>query len=151
MPKRPPTHRPHAAAPRPAAPRLSASARGYGRPWQALRLSHLALHPICQHCSDRGVITEATEVDHVTPHGGDRSLLMDRGNLMSLCKPCHSRKTVAEDGGLGHAPVARGEAIGAAPRTSQASGDHAAGVRHGDAAGDYGDPGAGRKVGPLSP
>lgn len=41
----------------------------------------------------------ATEVDHVTAieAGGSN----DTENLRSLCKPCHSRKTVATDGGLG--------------------------------------------------
>lgn len=127
MPSRPPTHRPLGANVRPAAPpRASASARGYGRPWQALRLSHLALHPLCRTCSDAGRIVEATEVDHAIPHGGDRRLLMDRSNLVSLCKPCHSRKTVAEDGGLGNAPVARCEAIGAAPAEPELGGDRPA-------------------------
>jgi 5-methylcytosine-specific restriction protein A len=52
-------------------------------------------------CSAAGVTTEASEVDHTTPHRGDHALLMDPDNLTSMCKACHSRKTVAEDGGFG--------------------------------------------------
>lgn len=101
MPARPPTHRPSKVPHTPPAPRHSASKRGYGRDWQALRLSHLAQHPLCVPCLDRNVTREATEVDHTTPHKGDRTLLMDPNNLTSMCKACHSRKTVAEDGGFG--------------------------------------------------
>lgn len=100
MPQRPKVHRP-ARPDQSVAPRLSAHARGYGRDWQALRLSHLAQHPLCVPCSAAGLTTEATEVDHATPHRGDRDLLMDPGNLTSMCKPCHSKKTVREDGGFG--------------------------------------------------
>ncbi len=85
------------------APRLSASKRGYGRDWQALRLTHLAEHPLCVTCLPLGEIVEATEVDHITPHEGDQKKLFDKRNLQSLCKPCHSRKTVTTDGGLGRA------------------------------------------------
>jgi 5-methylcytosine-specific restriction enzyme A len=35
----------------------------------------------------------ANEVDHVVPHRGDRVLLLDRGNLQSMCRPHHSAKT----------------------------------------------------------
>lgn len=100
MPSRPPTHRPAGLQPGVSARRPSASARGYGRAWQALRLSHLSRHPLCGPCADRGLVVEAAEVDHVTPHRGDRRLLMDPANLMGMCKPCHSRKTATRDGGL---------------------------------------------------
>lgn len=82
-------------------PRQSAHRRGYDRAWQHLRLSHLAKHPLCVACATQGLTVEATEVDHVTPHCGDRHLLYDPKNLQSLCKPCHSAKTVREDGGFG--------------------------------------------------
>ena len=101
MPLRPPVHRPAGLTPTVRAPRLSPSKRGYGRDWAALRLSHLARHPLCVHCLPAGLTVEATEVDHITPHAGDRKKLFDPKNLQSLCKPCHSRKTVTTDGGLG--------------------------------------------------
>lgn len=103
MPTRPPTHRPaRTTAVRLPDMRESACKRGYDRHWQRLRLSHLAQHPLCVACAERGVVMQASEVDHITPHCGDRELLMDRDNLQSMCKPCHSRKTVKQDGGLGH-------------------------------------------------
>ncbi|MCR8827199.1 HNH endonuclease [Photobacterium sp. TY 1-4] len=38
----------------------------------------------------------ATDVDHITPHKGDRRLFFDQSNWQSLCKSCHSRKTARE-------------------------------------------------------
>ena len=73
--------------------RQSAAKRGYDRRWQKVRKIKLITDPLCEHC---GAV--ATEVDHITPlkRGGDNSM----DNLQSLCKPCHSRKTIAEDGGF---------------------------------------------------
>lgn len=105
MPSKPPTHRPAGLSHVVRAPRLSPSKRGYGRAWEALRAAHLAKHPLCVHCLPLDLTVEATEVDHITPHGGDRRKLFDRKNLQSLCKPCHSRKTVTIDGGLGRGRV----------------------------------------------
>lgn len=83
--------------------RLSACKRGYGRDWQALRLSHLADNPLCVACEAKGITTEATEVDHITPHKGDHELRMDPTNLQALCSSCHGRKTATQDGGFGRA------------------------------------------------
>jgi 5-methylcytosine-specific restriction protein A len=50
----------------------------------------------------KGYVTAATEVDHIQAHRGDARLMWDfENNVQSLCKPCHSKKTVKEDGGLG--------------------------------------------------
>jgi 5-methylcytosine-specific restriction endonuclease McrA len=38
----------------------------------------------------------AAEVDHIRAHNGDLRLFWDRSNWQGLCKPCHSRKTLAE-------------------------------------------------------
>lgn len=43
-----------------------------------------------------GWLIPATEVDHID---GDNTN-DDPSNLQSLCKPCHSRKTVEEQGAL---------------------------------------------------
>jgi 5-methylcytosine-specific restriction protein A len=85
------------------ADRPSPSRRGYGRNWQRVRLAVLSEEPLCRDCKAAGRIVEATEVDHVD---GDVSNL-DRANLVPKCKPCHSRKTVAQDGGLGHSKRGR--------------------------------------------
>jgi 5-methylcytosine-specific restriction protein A len=73
------------------------SRRGYGRNWRRCRLMKLAADPLCQDCKEEGIVTEATEVDHVD---GDTTNLSDE-NLRSLCKSHHSRKTCRQDGGLG--------------------------------------------------
>lgn len=44
----------------------------------------------------------ASVVDHVIPHRGDKALFWDSDNWQPLCKPCHDRKTAAQDGGFGH-------------------------------------------------
>ena len=74
--------------------RGTAAQRGYDRRWQRLRLLHLRAHPLCAECLRSGLVTQANEVDHILPKrlGGDDS----DTNLQSLCKPCHSRKTMRE-------------------------------------------------------
>ena len=76
--------------------------RGYDYRWRKLRNRFIAQHPHCAECLKRGVITMATDVDHIIPHRGDARLLYDENNLQSLCKSCHSRKTATEDGGFGN-------------------------------------------------
>ena len=99
MPKRPPVLNTNSMAKAQRGPRERTAARGYGGNWQRVRLWHLAHHPLCEDCNERGLTVGATEVDHVERlcDSGDHS----EGNLRSLCKSCHSRKTVREDGGLG--------------------------------------------------
>ena len=58
--------------------------------WKNLRARFLALHPTCTLCKQRGIITPATVVDHVTPHRGDEVLMWDESNLQGLCSTCHS-------------------------------------------------------------
>ena len=75
----------------------SASARGYGSKWQRVSKEYLARHPLCVKCLEAGRVTQATVVDHVKPHRGDKRLFWDESNWQPLCKPCHDRKTGAED------------------------------------------------------
>lgn len=102
MPRKPPTF---VMRPRPAPPpdgRPSAARRGYGATWRKLRLLILAEEPLCRRCAAEGRTTAAEHVDHDVPL--ERGGTNDRANLVPLCHPCHSRKTVEEDGGLGHSP-----------------------------------------------
>jgi len=73
--------------------RKSAAQRGYGSRWQRARALWLAKHPLCEACKRRGVVTEATVVDHIVPHRGDPQLFWDQSNWASLCKACHDAKT----------------------------------------------------------
>ncbi|WP_084638924.1 HNH endonuclease signature motif containing protein [Haliea salexigens] len=104
MPTSPRTHSPrYATAPRHKGPaRASSAVRGYGAKWRQARAGYLAKHPICLHCERRGMVTTATDVDHIIPHKGDMRLFWDSSNWQPLCKRCHSTKTAAEDGGFGN-------------------------------------------------
>jgi 5-methylcytosine-specific restriction protein A len=87
--------------------RGTASARGYGRKWQAARAQFLAAHPLCQceECDEGRVrLRVAQVVDHKIPHKGDPKLMWDRKNWQSMAKECHDRKTAREDGGFGRLP-----------------------------------------------
>lgn len=61
-----------------------------------LRNQHITEHPFCVECEKEGHTRLAEVVDHITPHRGNRALMYDPGNLQSLCKLHHDRKTQAE-------------------------------------------------------
>lgn len=64
--------------------------------WQKLRKRVLSEHPLCAECERQGRIAPATVTDHIIPHKGNLELFWDEGNLQSLCKSCHDRKTAKE-------------------------------------------------------
>jgi 5-methylcytosine-specific restriction protein A len=82
--------------------RGSAHQRGYTKQWSKASKQFLRDNPLCVHCKDEGLIRAATEVDHIIAHKGDQLLFWLPDNLQALCKPCHSRKTIKEDGGFGN-------------------------------------------------
>ena len=82
----------------------------YDGKWQRARGAHLAAHPLCVDCMARGLVVEATVVDHDVPHGGDRERFWDRSNWRSRCKTCHDTKTATQDGGFGNPRASRGGA-----------------------------------------
>ncbi|MBP7336877.1 HNH endonuclease [Niveispirillum sp.] len=82
--------------------RPSARERGYGSKWERARAEFLACNPWCVRCKEAGRQVQASHVDHITPHRGDDRLFWSRSNWQALCRPCHSSKTAAEDGGFGH-------------------------------------------------
>jgi len=86
-----------------AKPRESGTKRNYNYKWQQARAGFLAKYPLCRRCTDRGLVVVATDVDHIIPHRNDMVLFWDKTNWQSLCGPCHSAKTAAEDGGFGNA------------------------------------------------
>jgi 5-methylcytosine-specific restriction protein A len=73
--------------------------RGYDRRWKRIRDAWLAENPLC--ADPFGVhgdrLAAASEVDHIEPHRGDIEKFWRAKNLQSLCKPCHSRKTMEEN------------------------------------------------------
>lgn len=63
--------------------------------WRRIRFEHLAEEPLCRMCRQLGLVTLATEVDHIKPlwQGSNE---YDRSNLQSLCSTCHAVKTSEE-------------------------------------------------------
>lgn len=68
----------------------------YGHRWRKIAAAHLSKEPLCRHCDRRGIVREASHVDHIVPHHGDHRLFHDAENLQSLCASCHGRKTRRE-------------------------------------------------------
>ena len=64
------------------------SERGYDARWQAVRMTYLMHHPICERCRTDGRIAPATLVHHIKELG-DGGARLDARNLMALCQPCH--------------------------------------------------------------
>ncbi len=60
--------------------------------WRRERREFLKAFPYCFLCG-----AKADTVDHIKPHRGDPELFWDQGNWQSLCRSCHSRKTLAEN------------------------------------------------------
>ncbi|WP_179988384.1 MULTISPECIES: HNH endonuclease signature motif containing protein [unclassified Acinetobacter] len=67
----------------------SSTKRGYGYKWQQYRLRFLQENPLCKFCKEQGKVTEATVVDHIIPHQGDKQLFWEASNHQALCKFCH--------------------------------------------------------------
>jgi 5-methylcytosine-specific restriction protein A len=78
---------------------LKEANRTRGRKWMQIRASILSANPLCVICKAKGIIKQATQVDHIqaiTNDGTD-----DNDNLQSICTECHKIKT-AQD--LGQTP-----------------------------------------------
>jgi 5-methylcytosine-specific restriction protein A len=59
------------------------------RRWRKRREYQLQKHPTCALCEQRGIISAAVDVDHVTPHGGNW-YAFEYGPIQSLCRSCHA-------------------------------------------------------------
>lgn len=62
--------------------------------WRRLRADVLADEPLCRDCNARGILTPATDVDHIHNDPSDNR----RESLQSLCASCHARKTARDHG-----------------------------------------------------
>lgn len=71
----------------------STKEKGYTSRWNKARSRYLKLHPLCVHCQNKGKLTKARVVDHITPHRGDQGLFWNENNWQPLCKSCHDKKT----------------------------------------------------------
>ena len=76
---------------------LTTTQRGYGYAWQKLRKLVLQRDDyLCQECYRNKKLTPATDVDHIKPKSAGGT--DDPENLQSLCKGCHSLKSLVEAG-----------------------------------------------------
>ncbi len=76
--------------------RPNAYRRGYDAEWQKKSKIFLKAHPLCmcsKCASGKLKITQATVVDHITPHRGNKKLFWDKTNWQSMSKACHDKKT----------------------------------------------------------
>lgn len=64
-----------------------------GAAWRALRALVLSEQPLCTECGKLGLFVNATEVDHVDNDASNN----ERSNLVGLCKPHHSSKTMRHE------------------------------------------------------
>lgn len=64
--------------------------------WKKARLSWLRRNPLCAECMKDNRVTQATVVDHITPHKGNMKLFWDRTSWQSLCIECHNKKSAKE-------------------------------------------------------
>lgn len=69
------------------------------RQWRQIRHTQLSTNPLCAGCLSGGIVTPATQVDHLFPWQqiGDHAFL--RNIFQSLCTECHSSKTGMEKQG----------------------------------------------------
>lgn len=68
--------------------------------WRRIRAEHLRREPLCRFCGDKGRVTEATVVDHATPHRGDKGRFFS-GPFISLCKTCHDSEKKRQENAAG--------------------------------------------------
>lgn len=76
--------------------RGSSTARGYDYAWQRLRLRKLKTDPLCAFHLERRETVLAQVVDHIKTIAEAPELRLVWGNLRSLCKPCHDKRTLSE-------------------------------------------------------
>ena len=65
--------------------------------WVKLRAAYIREYPLCEVCNQKGLVVEATEIDHKVPIKIDYELRLEWDNLQSLCHRCHMKKTKAID------------------------------------------------------
>lgn len=62
--------------------------------WKELRETYIKLHPLCEECMKKNIVTPAQDVHHIeSPFKNNtinHHLLLDFNNLKALCKECHA-------------------------------------------------------------
>jgi 5-methylcytosine-specific restriction protein A len=87
--------------------KVSADDRGYDWAWRKRRKRILERDKyLCQVCLALGIVTPATQVDHIVNKAAGGTDNDD--NLQSICDPCHATKTRAEALAARRAALGRG-------------------------------------------
>ncbi|MFQ2171887.1 HNH endonuclease [Aeromonas rivipollensis] len=87
--------------------KVSADDRGYDWAWRKRRKRILERDKyLCQVCLALGIVTPATQVDHIVNKAAGGT--DDDDNLQSICDPCHATKTRAEALAARRAALGRG-------------------------------------------
>ena len=76
--------------------RDAANAAYHTPKWKRKRTAQLSSQPLCQACLCVGIVTAATEVDHVFPWRQIGASAFHLNLFQSLCKACHTHKTSEE-------------------------------------------------------
>ena len=78
----------------------------YNPQWRAISREFLRLHPVCESetCERLPLLARPKSIvtDHIDGLGLHGPRAYDATNFMALCLPCHARKTIRHDGGLGN-------------------------------------------------
>jgi hypothetical protein len=68
--------------------------------WKKLRQAKLSMQPMCQACLIRGVVSPASQVDHLFAWSAIGEMAFYRNVFQCLCHGCHSDKTQLERDGV---------------------------------------------------
>lgn len=68
----------------------------HSQEWRLLRTRRLMDEPYCRECRKEQRLITATDVDHIQPPRGDRTLFFSYSNTSSLCRSHHNQKTGQE-------------------------------------------------------
>lgn len=90
----------------------------YGTPrWRAFRAWFLLNHPVCV---TEGCGADANEVDHVLGRRERPDLAFDEDNCRAMCKSCHSRRTLTDQGPNSRGGIKSPGSADIQPRASRA-------------------------------
>jgi len=71
---------------------VSTTERGYDHEWRLMSERLRRIHPLCQDCLDRGVVTPSVECHHVVKIIDAPQLRLDPSNIVTICRKCHQKR-----------------------------------------------------------
>jgi len=64
--------------------------------WRSLRNYKIQINPLCEMCESKGLIEPGKEIDHIEPLKDNPNKKLSLHNLQTLCRSCHSKKSVED-------------------------------------------------------